>query len=136
MAWTKAKIVIATGILVIFATGATVVLTHNKPDAAIPAGAVELNFINVNANQVLEIYKYYSGLNLTISPEVNRLNAGITLKAYHIDEIEAAGLIQKALLAQAGIVITKSGSKATVTYNGSPIASHAPPPPTVAIPPK
>jgi len=133
MAWTKAKIAIATGILVIFATGATVVLSHNKPHAAVPVGAVTLNFVNVNATQVLEVYKSISGLNLTISPEVNRLNAGITLKADHIDEIEAAGLIQKALSEQAGIVITKSGSKATVTYNGSPIANQAPPPPRAIL---
>jgi len=136
MAWTKAKTVVVIGIVVILTAGTTVVISPRQSRPAIPAGAVSLNFVNVNAIQALELYGRLSGLKVIISPGVNRPDANIRLKADRISEAEAARLMQKALLEQAGIVITKDGNQATVTYDGSLMAKPAAPPPTMAIPPK
>jgi RNA polymerase sigma factor (sigma-70 family) len=144
MAWTKAKTCVVIGVVLLLVVGTTVIIIpaklQTKPGAAMPAGLGSINLINTQVEQVLDVYKQVSGLKLTISPEVNHLshNAGIMLKADQIDNLELTKLLEQALFEQAGIVITKNGSEATITYNGTPIVHPVRPisPPAVAVPPK
>jgi RNA polymerase sigma factor (sigma-70 family) len=144
MAWTKAKTIAVIGVALVFVVGTMVIIIpaklQTKPGAAMSTGLGSINLINTQVEQVLDIYKQVSGLNLTISPEVKRLsrNAGVMLKADQIDNVELTKLLEQALFEQAGIVITKNGSEATITYNGTPIVHPVRPisPPTVAVPPK
>ena len=123
MAGTKWKTAAVICILVILGAGTTVVLTHHEPTAALPTGLGSINLINTQVAQVLELYKVASGLELTISPEVKNFSytASIALKADQIDRAEMAKLIEKSLFEQTGIVITKNGSNASVTYSGTRI---------------
>jgi RNA polymerase sigma factor (sigma-70 family) len=141
MAWSKAKISAAICVVLILVVGTTIIVIraklHNKPHAAVPTGLGSINLINTQIDQVLSLYKAVSGLNLTISPEVKHLSytAGIALKADQIDNAKMTKLIERALFEQAGIVITKNGSEATITYNGAPIVHPVLPiPHTVAVP--
>ena len=140
MAWTKWKTAAVICILVILGAGTTVVLTHHEPTAALPTGLGSINLINTQVAQVLELYKVASGLELTISPEVKNFSytASIALKADQIDRAEMAKLIEKSLFEQTGIVITKNGSNASVTYNGTRIGNPMRPssPAAAAVQPK
>jgi len=104
--------------------------------------ATELNSINLentDVRQVLDLYKPISGLDLTIAPEVQRLNAVINLRIANVDRATLTQMLEQALLEQAGIVITKKGNTATLTYNGRPVAHPQmamPPPPRPSVEPK
>jgi len=139
MAWTKMKTVMVVGMAVILVAGTTVVVTQHKSRDIHLTDFGAIDFIDAHIKQVLEIYQKISGLDLTVAPEVNRLNAGITLKADHVTKAEMTKLFEQALLEQAGIVITKNGRAATVTYNGTAVAHPVPPmspSPRVPPPPK
>ena len=139
MAWTKMKTVMVVGMAVILVARTTVVVTQHKSRDIHLTDFGAIDFTDAHIKQVLEIYQKLSGLDLTLAPEVNRLNAGITLKADHVTKAEMTKLFEQALLEQAGIVITKNGRAATVTYNGTAVAHPVPPmspSPRVPPPPK
>ena len=127
MAWTKMKTVMVVGMAVILVAGTTVVVTQHKSRDIHLTNFGAIDFTDAHIKMVLEIYQKISGLDLTVAPEVNRLNAGITLKADHVTKAEMTKLFEQALLEQAGIVITKNGRAATVTYNGTAVAHPVPP---------
>jgi len=138
MAWTQMKTVVVIGVTVALAAGTVVVgasqqstpptpalpvAPRTNPPPALPSGGqAAIHFENVSLTQVLEVYKKVSGLELTIAPEVKRLNAGINLRVSRVDGPMVTKLLEQALLDQAGVVITKNGRTATATYNGSPTA--------------
>jgi hypothetical protein len=135
MAWTKIKTAIVTGIVLVLFTGTTVVVTHRSPRAepranqpAAPSTiGYSFNFTNVDVRQVLEIYQQIIGVDLSISPEVNRLNASINLKLDKVSKAEAIKQLEQALLEQSRIAITKNGNKATATLKSVPITNPAAP---------
>jgi len=76
-----------------------------------------INFVNVQPNEVLDIYKATTKQELVIASDVRLANHHITLHFSGSAE-ELARLIEQALLKQAGIVITRLDDKrASVTYN-------------------
>jgi RNA polymerase sigma factor (sigma-70 family) len=133
MAWSKAKTTAIIGVVLVLVVGTTVFVIHaklqTKSHAVVSTGLGSINLMSTQVEQVLGIYKIVSGLNLIISPEVTRIKykAGIVLKADQIDNAEMTKLLEKALFEQAGIVITKNGKEATITYNGMPIVHPAGP---------
>jgi len=86
------------------------------------AVADTLNITQADAvSQVLPLYSGTSGLELVIASNVKRVYATITIDVApnkQLEKTEAAKLIEKALIEQAGIVITRlDGKRASVTYN-------------------
>lgn len=84
---------------------------------ALPPGMI--NFRGASAPQVLEVYKALANVELITDSRVQRTGTTITTKNEHpISKEQAASLIEKALLEQAGIVITRfDGNRASATYN-------------------
>jgi hypothetical protein len=78
-----------------------------------------LDFKNAEVQQLLPIYKAMSGLDLVVDSRVRTVHSPITLQSSApIGKAEATKLIEKALLEQAGVVITHlDGQRASVTYN-------------------
>lgn len=69
-------------------------------------------------SQVLALYKDLRGVELVIDSKVKTVNHPINLQAGNISKEEVAKALEKALLEQAGIVITKvDDKKVSVTYN-------------------
>lgn len=85
------------------------------------AGEVKgmISFKNVPVTQILPIYKSLSGLELVIDSRVKRVSSLVTVAASNpLSKADAEKLIEKALLDQAAIVITRLDDKrASVTYN-------------------
>ncbi len=85
-------------------------------DVANPPNSI--SFTNVHLIQVLEIYKLVSGFELVTDSHVKRVPHQITLEAHGVETDKAVKLLEKALLEQAGVVITRLDDKrASVTYN-------------------
>jgi type II secretory pathway component GspD/PulD (secretin) len=78
-----------------------------------------INFKNVPVAQILPIYKSLSGLELVVDSRAKRVSSPVTVAATSpLSKAEAERLIEKALLDQAAIVITRLDDKrASVTYN-------------------
>ena len=78
-----------------------------------------LNFKNAELQQVLPNYKALSGLDLVVDSRVKTVRWPVTLQSSEpLSKAEAMKLIEKALLEQAGVVITRlDGQRASVTYN-------------------
>lgn len=78
-----------------------------------------LDFKNAEVRQVLPIYKAVSGLDLVVDSRVKTVRWPVTLQSSEaLPKAEATKLIEKALLEQAGIVITHlDGQRASVTHN-------------------
>ena len=78
-----------------------------------------LNFAEAPPPVVLDFYREASGLQLVTSSHVSKMSARITIQpAGTVEKAEMLKLVEKALLEQAGIVITKLDDKrASVTYN-------------------
>jgi type II secretory pathway component GspD/PulD (secretin) len=78
-----------------------------------------LNFKNAELQQVLPNYKALSGLDLVVDSRVKIVRWPVTLQSSEpLSKAEAMKLIEKALLEQAGVVITRlDGQRASVTYN-------------------
>jgi hypothetical protein len=76
-----------------------------------------INFVNVQADQVLEIYKHYTKSEMVVGSHVYNARGKITLK--FSGSLEAlTPLIEQALAEQAGIVITHlDGKRVFVTSN-------------------
>ncbi len=82
--------------------------------------AVTIDFQSADINkQVLKLYKDSSGLELVLSSQVERLSTPIKIRSLEpISNSELMKLIEKALLEQAGVVITRLNDKtASVTWN-------------------
>jgi hypothetical protein len=78
-----------------------------------------LDFKNAEVQQVLPVYKAMSGLDLVVDSRIRSVHSPITLQiSAPLGKGEATKLIEKALLEQAGVVITRlDGQRASVTYN-------------------
>lgn len=89
----------------------------SQPELVIPAGLVNVN--SADACQMLQLYTLLSGKELVTSSHVNSVAAKITLQPeVALKKSEVLKLFEKALLDQAGIVITKLDEKrVSVTYN-------------------
>jgi len=87
----------------------------------VSAGEVKgvINFENVPVTEVLPIYQSLSGLELVIDSRVQGVTSPITMKTTEpLSRTNAAKLIEKALLTQAAIVITRLDEKrALVSLN-------------------
>ena len=83
------------------------------------AGEVgRVHYENADVSSILPQYEAMIGLKLVVDSRVTRMGRLITLVANVGGTAEAAKLIEKALLDQAGIVITRLDDKrASVTYN-------------------
>jgi hypothetical protein len=85
-------------------------------ESGVPPGTI--NFTNSEVSQILEIYRGMTGLALVIDSRVKTMHHPITLQAKAAAKDEAEKLIEKALVDQAGVVITRLDDKrASVTYN-------------------
>jgi hypothetical protein len=93
---------------------------------AIPfAGLTDSGSISISGadavKQVLPIYKSLSGAELVIASNVQRVYSTITVDTppgKQLDKAEAMKLIEKALIDQAGIILTRLDDKrVSVTYN-------------------
>ena len=77
-----------------------------------------INFANSEVSQILEIYRSMTAMDLVIDSRVKTMHHPITLQAKAASKDEAVKLIEKALVDQAGVVITRLDDKrASVTYN-------------------
>jgi len=83
-----------------------------------------IRFSKAEVSQVLPIYRAMAGRELVVDSRVKTVRHTITLEAQAAGKEEGAKLIEKALLNQAGVVITRlDGKRASVTYNDAlPIA--------------
>ena len=127
--------------VLLFALLPSAFCADTTPEEIFPAGLVR--FDAAGPAQVLLIYTELSGMQLVTSSHVNAVTAKITLQSrVALKKSEVLKLLEKALLDQAGIVVTKLDDKrASVTYNdaltvtavtdGKPIQppSFVPPPP-------
>jgi type II secretory pathway component GspD/PulD (secretin) len=80
---------------------------------------VTLGLKGAEVQQVLPIYKAMSGLDLVVDSRVKTVLWPVTLQSSEaLPKAEATKLIEKALLEQAGVVITHlDGRRASVTHN-------------------
>jgi hypothetical protein len=78
-----------------------------------------MNFINTPMEKILPIYHELSGLELIESSEVKKRHTLITLRtAEPVSKSDMAKLMEKALIDQAGVVISRlDAQRASVTYN-------------------
>jgi hypothetical protein len=78
-----------------------------------------INLKGLGKHQVLEVYQIMSGLELVVDSRVKSVSSLITLQnSSTLTKAEAAKLIERALVTQAGIVITRLDDKrASVTFN-------------------
>jgi hypothetical protein len=97
-------------------------------DVAVPGGSI--SFTNIAVLQVLEVYKAMTGLELVTDSRVKMVRHQVALEADSVPKDKVVKLLEKALLDQAGVVITHLDDKrASVTCNDAlPIiqATHAP----------
>jgi len=93
--------------------------------AGYPAGGQDtnritgtINLVNVPVGDVLETYRSVSKSKLVIASDVRRLTHGITLHAKAVSPEVARQAIEKALLKQARVVVTRlDDERVSVTYN-------------------
>ena len=77
-----------------------------------------ISFVNVEVLKVLEFYKELSGATPVIDSRVKRVTLPITVSASTSSKEEALKLIEKALIGQAAVVLTRLDEKrVSVTYN-------------------
>ena len=77
-----------------------------------------IRFTGADVSQVLEFYRDLTGLKLVIDSRVTKMGHMVRVEAKVPGKEEAAKLIEKALLEQARVVITRLDDKrASVTYN-------------------
>ncbi len=77
-----------------------------------------INFVNVPADKILDVYKASAKSELIIASDVRWTTHSITLHAVAVSPEVAQRMIEQALLKQAGIVITRlDGKRVSVTYN-------------------
>ena len=77
-----------------------------------------IHFTNTEVSKVLAFYGDLTGLRLVVDSRVGKIGRTVTIRGGNLGKEEAAKLIEKALLEQAGTVITRLDEKrASVTYN-------------------
>src|SRR5690349_15035961 len=78
-----------------------------------------INFKNADVDQVLKVYKTLSGLELVLDSRIKTVHSTINLQTSEsLKKAESIKRIEKALLHQAGVVVTRLDDKrASVTYN-------------------
>ena len=77
-----------------------------------------LNLVNVPVDQVLDIYKASAKCELIVGSNVHLVDHKITLHAGGVSAEVEQQMIERALLKQAGVVITRLDAKrVSVTYN-------------------
>jgi hypothetical protein len=82
----------------------------------IPSGRID--FTSAEVPQVLQIYRALVGVELVTDSRVRTVHCHITLQAKADAPAQGAKLLEKALLEQAGVVITRIDDKrVSVTYN-------------------
>jgi hypothetical protein len=82
----------------------------------IPSGRID--FTGAAVPQVLDIYRMMVGVELMTDSRVRTLPDHITLQAEAVGNAQGAKLLEKALLEQAGVVLTRIDDKrVSVTYN-------------------
>ena len=85
-------------------------------DEVAPRGAMD--FTNADVLQVVDIYKAMTGAQLVTDSRVKMVRHTITLLANPSRKEEAVKLLEKALLEQAGVVMTRLDDKrVSVTFN-------------------
>ena len=83
---------------------------------SIPSGPID--FTNAEVPQVLQIYRALVGVELVTDSRVRTVHYHITLQAKADAPAQGAKLLEKALLEQAGVVITRIDDKrVSVAYN-------------------
>ena len=89
------------------------------PKEVHPPGMVVLNFNGTHPVHVLETYTELSGMQLVTSSHVNAVTTRITLQPQvALKKSKMLKLVEKALLEQAGIVVTQlDDRRVSVTYN-------------------
>ena len=86
--------------------------------AEVGAATGSIHFTNAEVSQVLPFYRSMTGLELVVDSRVKTVHYTVTLEAKAAGKEAGAKLIEKALVNQAGIVITRLDDKrASVTYN-------------------
>ncbi|HTQ51388.1 MAG TPA: hypothetical protein VMJ12_11805 [Candidatus Acidoferrales bacterium] len=100
--------------LLVFATLCLAVCAASAGEPKAP-----LNFINTPVQKILQMYQHFSGLELIEASDVKKLNTPITLRTPGpVSNADLVKLMEKALLTQAGVVISRlDGQRASVTYN-------------------
>ena len=82
----------------------------------IPSGPID--FTNAEVPQVLQIYGALAGVELVTDSRIRTVHHHITLQAKADAPAQGAKLLEKALLEQAGVVITRIDDKrVSVAYN-------------------
>jgi hypothetical protein len=77
-----------------------------------------INFVNVPVDQVLDIYKASTSLELVIASNVRLATHSITLRAINVSPEAVPHLLEQALLKQAGVILSRLDEKrVSVTYN-------------------
>src|ERR1017187_748800 len=77
-----------------------------------------INFANNEVSEILGVYRTLTGMDLVVDSRVKTVHHLITLQAKGASHDEEVKLIEKALIDQAGVVITRLDDKrASVTYN-------------------
>lgn len=114
----KASLMIGFGILL-------AVLHSSSAEPPGPAGSIRLK--NAEIPKVLEIYKTLAGADLIIDSRVKSLRYGINLQVSGAGRAAVAKLVEKALMQQAGVVITRlDARRVSVTYNDAlPVSPSA-----------
>ena len=87
-----------------------------------------VHFTSAAPTQVLEVYRGLSGLELIMSSHIGQVTASITVQPQETpNQSETLKVIERALVEQAGIVITRlDGKRASVTYNDALLLKHRP----------
>ncbi|MGD0744272.1 MAG: hypothetical protein ABSA45_03870 [Verrucomicrobiota bacterium] len=78
-----------------------------------------VNFTNTPLEKILPVYHQLSGLELVVSSDVRKLHRVLTIRSDEgVTKSQMLKLIEKALLEQAGVVISRlDEQRASVTYN-------------------
>jgi hypothetical protein len=101
-----------TSLLLVFAL---IVASVGSTASAAPGS---IRFTSAEVAQVLQFYADLTGFQLVVDSRVGKTRLLVTIDAKTPGQTEAAKLIEKALLEQTGIVITRLDEKrASVTYN-------------------
>lgn len=89
-----------------------------------PQGSID--FSGASTQQVLDIYAHFSGCKLVVDSRVRQVRKAIYLRAPAVSKNEMKELVKKALLQQAGIVLTPlDDNRVSVTYNDAlPVTQH------------
>jgi hypothetical protein len=116
------KNIIIAGIMAVsvLLVGCGKVNSSSESSTVPPNAQPNIGFNGVDPQQVLDVYRALSALELISDSRVKSVHNPIVLHSSGLSSSEIATSIEKALTEQAGIVITRLGDKkVSVTYNDS-----------------